>query len=265
MYTLSDLEIQIEYEAKKKQASPIIKFLKEARLFLSIFAVTFVGMYLVTNAQLVSDKIEDQINPHQVQTFSEQESQINVKPSIAQNAKAYQEKQQQLNQLITTYGEVTTIEKEIVPDTDQILTKQLNSYPLTFNLLPPINRIIIPSIGVDTPIVQRQAKSHDAFVNGDFSDELENGVVKYPTSPAPGEKGNLFLFGHTSQEYRKHNKYGTVFRNIPKLKPGDEIQIVREGNLYTYKVVTTEIVSPKKVGDTYLKYANLDKEYLTLM
>jgi LPXTG-site transpeptidase (sortase) family protein len=29
--------------------------------------------------------------------------------------------------------------------------------------------------------------------------------------------------------------------------------------------VQTEIVSPKQVNATYLKYANLEKEYLTLM
>ncbi len=265
MYTLSDLEIQIEYEKNRKKTSNLFKFFKEAKLFISIFLVIFVGMYLFTNAQLVSDKIEDQINPHQVQTLSVDQAQTNAKPSIAYNTKKYQDKQNELNQLIDLYGEVTTIEKELAPTTDQLLTQQLNDYGLTFNLLPPVNRILIPSIWIDTPIVQRQTKNYDAFVNGDFSDELENGVVKYPTSPAPGEIGNIFLFGHTSQEYRKHNKYGTVFRNIPNLKQGDEIQVVREGELYTYKVVTTEIVHPKKVGETYLKYAHLNKEYLTLM
>jgi sortase A len=90
-------------------------------------------------------------------------------------------------------------------------------------------------------------------------------VVKYPTTPNPGDGGNTFLFGHTSQEYWKNNKYGTVFRNIPQLKAGDLIQVVREGELYEYRVIQTEIVAPKYVNDTYLQYAAEGKEYLTLM
>ena len=43
------------------------------------------------------------------------------------------------------------------------------------------------------------------------------------------------------------------------------IQVVREGVLYEYRVVSTEIVRPKEVNDTYTKYADLGKEYITLM
>lgn len=265
MHSLDDLAIQIEYEQQQHRVSPLKKAFKELKLLGSIFLVIFIGMYLFTNAQLVSDKIEDQINPQQVQAIASEQAQTKAKPSIAYSNQQYQNKQNEVNELIKVYGESITLEKELAPATDELLNAQLNQYDLTFNLLPPVNRIVIPSIGVDTPIVQRQTKDYDAFVNGDFSNELENGVVKYPTSPAPGQKGNIFLFGHTSQEYRKHNKYGTVFRNIPNLTAGDEIQLVREGELYRYQVITTEIVSPKKVGESYLKYANLSEEYLTLM
>lgn len=265
MHSLDDLAIQIEYEQQQHRVSPLKKALKELKLLGSIFLVIFIGMYLFTNAQLVSDKIEDQINPQQVQAIASEQAQTKAKLSIAYSNQQYQNKQNEINELIKVYGESITLEKELAPATDELLNAQLNQYDLTFNLLPPVNRIVIPSIGVDTPIVQRQTKDYDAFVNGDFSNELENGVVKYPTSPAPGQKGNIFLFGHTSQEYRKHNKYGTVFRNIPNLTAGDEIQLVREGELYRYQVITTEIVSPKKVGESYLKYANLSEEYLTLM
>lgn len=73
------------------------------------------------------------------------------------------------------------------------------------------------------------------------------------------------LFGHTSQERREHNPYGTVFSHIPKLQYGDEIQLVRKGELYTYKVVETVIRRPKDVDTEFQKREAKDKEYLTLM
>jgi LPXTG-site transpeptidase (sortase) family protein len=94
---------------------------------------------------------------------------------------------------------------------------------------------------------------------------LENGVVKYPTTPAPWEWGNAFFFGHTSQEYWKNNPYGTVFRRIPQLKEGDKIQVIRDWVLYEYKVIDTVIVKPKNVNDTYMNFGEEWKEYITLM
>jgi LPXTG-site transpeptidase (sortase) family protein len=94
---------------------------------------------------------------------------------------------------------------------------------------------------------------------------LENWVVKYPTTPNPWEEWNAFFFGHTSQEYWKNNPYGTVFRNIPQLKENDKIQIVRDWVLYEYKVITSTVVKPKEVNNTYTNFWNKNKEYITLM
>jgi len=63
-------------------------------------------------------------------------------------------------------------------------------------------------------------------VKGDFDLELRDGAVKYPTTPMPGEGGNTLIFGHTSQERREKNPYGTVFSQLPKLQYGDEIKVV---------------------------------------
>jgi LPXTG-site transpeptidase (sortase) family protein len=49
------------------------------------------------------------------------------------------------------------------------------------------------------------------------------------------------------------------------LQEQDSIQIVWEGVLYEYKVVSIEIVKPKEVNDTYMQYVDIGKEYLTLM
>ncbi|MDR0608000.1 MAG: class E sortase [Candidatus Peribacteria bacterium] len=259
--TLTDLEIQSEYEQRNHSSSPFTHFFSEFKIFIIIFLALFLGMYLITNAQLLVDNFQDRFtDPPVVQTFTQAETQTSITM-----LETYQQKAEKVDELIQKYGEIVSIPQELAPSIDQVLREQLDSYAFNFNLLPPTKRLIIPAINMDVPLIQSSIKTYEDFTAGDFDTELENGVVKYPTTPDPGERGNAFFFGHTSQEYWKYNRYGTVFRNIPKLVPGDRIQIVREGKLYEYKVVTTEIVPPKQVNTTYEKYASLEKEYITLM
>jgi len=217
-------------------------------------------MYLVTNAQLLVDTFSDHFAASEVQTISNSTIQ-----SIASLQAQDTEKEALIANLLEQYGETITLEKQIAPSMDQLLQEQLDSYEFSFNLLPPTNRLVIPAINMDVPLVRTEVKDYAEFDAGMFDKELENGVVKYPTTPDPGQGGNTFFFGHTSQEYWKKNPYGTVFRNIPKLKQDDLIQVVREGELHEYRVVKTVIVKPKQVNDSYLEYVDIGKEYITLM
>jgi LPXTG-site transpeptidase (sortase) family protein len=258
--TLEDLEIQAEYEKMRQPKHAFSTLAGEVKIIMVIFISIFLGMYLITNAQLIIDNVQDRFTSTRVQPFNAEE--VHSSANVLSDTK---EKIKVADALIQKYSSLLSVEKEIAPTTDQFLRDQLPDYDFSFNRLPPTNRLVIAAINLDVPLIQTELKNYDEFSEGNFDRELENGVVKYPTTPNPGEGGNAFFFGHTSQEYWKYNKYGTVFRNIPQLIPGDVIQIVREGKLYEYKVITTEIVPPKQVNDTYLKYTNLEKEYLTLM
>ena len=118
---------------------------------------------------------------------------------------------------------------------------------------------------MDVPLIESNFKDSAQFTETTFDEDLENGVVKYPTTPDPWQWWNAFFFGHTSQEYWKNNPYGTVFRKLPQLKEDDKIQIVRDWVLYEYKVLTTVIVKPKDVNETYVTFGDENKEYITLM
>ena len=148
---------------------------------------------------------------------------------------------------------------------DHYLQQNLDSYDFAFNLLPPTNRLIIPAINLDVPLVESSVVNQKDFSETAFDSDLENWVVKYPTTPDPWEWGNAFFFGHTSQEYWKKNPYWTVFRNIPQLKENDKIQVVRDWVLYEYKVLKTVVVRPRDVNDTYVNFGEIWKEYITLM
>lgn len=131
-------------------------------------------------------------------------------------------------------------------------------------MLPPSDRVIIPRINVNTPLLQSSFNKHiDEITTADFDKDLFNGVVQYPTTPSAGAGWNTLIFGHTSYESWKNNPYATIFSQLPRLQNGDIMQIIQNGKLYEYEIVGRSIVSPQKVNEEYLKYT--DGDYLTLL
>ncbi len=155
--------------------------------------------------------------------------------------------------------------KDISNSPESTLRAKLKNYPFAFNTLPPVNKILIPSIGLDVSIIEPKSMSAEDFINANFDAELNSGVVKYPTTPDPWVEGNSLIFWHTSQEFWKHNVYGTIFKGIPKLVNGDIIKVIRDGSLYEYKVVDKFVVPPKQVNAQYMSYQNAGGSYITLM
>ena len=148
--------------------------------------------------------------------------------------------------------------------TSNNLQENLSSYNLDFNTLPPTDRVIIPKINVNTPMLQSSFnKNIDTITKDDFDKDLYHGVVQYPTTPYPGMGGNTLIFWHTSYESWKKNPYATIFSQIAKLVNGDAMQIIYQGKLYEYEVVARAIVNPDKVNEEYLKYKN--GNFLTLL
>ena len=102
--------------------------------------------------------------------------------------------------------------------------------------IPPVDsgtgrviRIGISAIGVDAPVVQ-----------GDDWEALKTGVGLNASSGVPGKPGNVILSGH-------NDIFGQVFRELDRLKPGDEIMLLTEKNAYTYLVTGTQVVQPSQV------------------
>ena len=257
--TLDDLEYVLS--RKPKACSKFYKFFNELKVLWLIFTVLFLWTYLVTNAQLVIDNFNDRFSPNEVYWISEEIS----SSSFNTEHLAAQSQTQQVDALVEQYWNIISMQQEIATDMDHYLQENLNSYDFSFNLLPPTNRLVIPAINLDVPLVETDVHNYKNFTETTFDADLENWVVKYPTTPNPWEWGNAFFFWHTSQEYRKNNPYGTVFRRIPQLKENDKIQVVRDGVLYEYKVLKTVIVKPKDVNNTYVNFWTEWKEYITLM
>jgi sortase A len=87
-------------------------------------------------------------------------------------------------------------------------------------------RIVIPVIGVDAPVVR-----------GDDWEALKKGAGHHIGSANPGERGNSVLSAH-------NDIYGEIFRDLPELNVGDEILVHTQTQVYRYAVEQTRIVDP---------------------
>lgn len=112
------------------------------------------------------------------------------------------------------------------------------------------NHIVIERIGVDAPINWSVEDNNDIIMKS-----LVSGVSHLANTSKPGEKGNVFIVGHSSNYSFAKGDYKTVFALLPDLVIGDKINIKYNNTLYTYKVTKKSVVSPndvtvKEVGAT---------------
>lgn len=101
------------------------------------------------------------------------------------------------------------------------------------------NYLYIPKIRVAAPIVRPDSTDENVI-----DQALLRGVVKYPGTAEPGERGNTFLTGHSSYYWWVQTDYRNVFSLEPELREGDEIIVYHNGIRYSYRVFTTYEVAP---------------------
>lgn len=102
--------------------------------------------------------------------------------------------------------------------------------------------VIIPKINVELPIIYGSSNNES-----DIENSLEDGVVHYPTTSAPGQQGNAAFFGHSSNNIFNPGKYKFAFVLLHTLEPGDIFYLTNGGKVYTYKVYDKKIVEPTEV------------------
>lgn len=72
---------------------------------------------------------------------------------------------------------------------------------------------------------------------------LKDGPGHYPRTALPGQVGNFVVSGHRTT-------YGAPFSRVEDLQPGDAIVVETAKTWYTYRVRSSEIVEPTRVGVT---------------
>lgn len=119
----------------------------------------------------------------------------------------------------------------------------------TFEVAPQENRIIIPKLGKNIPLIDVDHDEGTPFteMHKIFMKELEKGIVRYPGTAKPGEVGNAFIFGHSSNYYWEKGNYNTIFATLDQLEKGDEIIVYYNQKKFIYRVTDESVVKP---GDT---------------
>ncbi|MEI6266471.1 MAG: class D sortase [bacterium] len=116
--------------------------------------------------------------------------------------------------------------------------------------------IEIPKLDVKAPVM--------ANVNGDnkseYNKSLTKGLAHYKGTSLPGEKSNIFVFGHSSSD-TDGGRYAKIFRKLDDLKSGDKITVYYKSKKHEYTVTDKKVVEADDLSPLNLT----DGEQLTLM
>lgn len=134
--------------------------------------------------------------------------------------------------------------------------ENINNFPafLSSNVLPapyPSFKLTIPRLQLD-----------NLHVNVNTND-FEMNLAHLPGTALPGEKGNVFVTGHSSILPSMAKKQKALFFKLPNIKKGDEIVLQALGQKYYYQVLGMKVVDPKDVS--VIKSPDEEGRYLSLM
>jgi sortase A len=118
--------------------------------------------------------------------------------------------------------------------------------------IPENLRPLVQSVGpIDIPtaapgaarniLIPKIWNSAAPVVQGDGWEQLKKGVGQHLGSAMPGEQGNVVLSAH-------NDVFGELFRDLDKLRPGDEIILSTPARDFTYRVTGMRIVEPTDVS-----------------
>jgi len=114
--------------------------------------------------------------------------------------------------------------------------------PVVHTLAP--ERLIVPSLGVDAPVVTLGIKENGDMESPDGSDP----VGWYTFSPTPGNPGNTVFSGHRDW----HTGRAGIFGRLGELRSGDNVSVVlTDGSRVTYVVALSVLIAPDEmpIGD----------------
>ncbi len=154
-----------------------------------------------------------------------------------------------IEQLLTSSQQTQT--QELLPVSKTVEQDKTQIPTLSLEVAPPDDRIIIPRINKNVPIVQVKTenlvKRDWNALEKDIQEALQGGVVHYPGTAEPGDHGNVVITGHSSYFLWDPGRFKDVFALLHQVVVGDTVIVFHNQEKYTYKVYQTEVVTPDKV------------------
>ncbi|MBP9827466.1 sortase [Candidatus Saccharibacteria bacterium] len=103
--------------------------------------------------------------------------------------------------------------------------------------------LLIPKINVNVPVVFEASIAEAAIQKA-----LQNGVVHYAGTALPGERSNIVIVGHSSNDWWEPGNYKFAFALLEKLEPGDQIQFNYQKKKYVFSVNGKKVVAPNEIS-----------------
>lgn len=244
----------------------IINQTKFLTYYMIVSVITFIVLLTTTNYSAYSKIAYNIINPENLKNSSREilsainSSKINVFAD-EENSLLWEYQQEKIKknleegnlQLRDTYFSP----KKLVP-----LKSNVN---LNVEIMPYENRLVIPKIGKNVPLVDVDSRRGNLDFNNLenlFMKELEKWVLRYPGTAKPWENGNVFMFWHSSNYAWEEWDYNDVFALLDNLEFWDEIIIYYNQKKYTYVVNEKKVVKP---GNVKVLDRDPNKKELSLM
>jgi len=118
------------------------------------------------------------------------------------------------------------------------------------------NILKIDALNLEAPISWRIENTEATVAKA-----LENGIIQINGTSLPGEKGNVFITGHSSNYAWAKGSYNSIFATLNNLVVGDIVHLKYQDKLYVYKIKDKKIVS----ADELSIMASSPSPILTLM
>lgn len=149
-----------------------------------------------------------------------------------------------------------------LPPTSVPISEAVSPSPTTISLSPesslpteqPVglipDRLVIPSIELDAPIVPTKVKKieYDGQTYYQWIAPNKPAVGWHDSSALLGLPGNTVLNGH-------HNVYGEVFKNLVTLHEGDLIQVYSGDKVFSYRVALV-LLLPERFKSLSIRLEN---------
>jgi sortase A len=137
---------------------------------------------------------------------------------------------------------------------------QPNDAEIPANLRPLVQSLAAVPVPTASPeqardiFIARMWNGPAPVVMGDGWEQLKRGVGQHIGTANPGEKGNLVLSAH-------NDIFGELFRDLDRLRPGDEIVVTTASREFRYEVTGMRVVDPTDVS----VMASTEKRTITLI
>ncbi len=99
--------------------------------------------------------------------------------------------------------------------------------------------LLIPRLSIQVPVLYAPSSRED-----DIQVLLRSGTVHLQGTALPGQIGNCYIVGHSSDFKNALGDYKTVFSRLPELKIGDEVRILSREETFIYRVINTSVIEP---------------------